>query len=237
MIGFHGGSGSRPLAAAETPDGGEGASADLVYPANSKVLIDLGLGKEVVVRTNEAVQQIHADERSGVFSASESDGSTPSQQQQDARHPVIGRKLRLFVENVSGFDGEMLCSTLMIATRAGDSGVRKGVDGAASRRDDVFREIVRRFKGGEIVPGRVLNACNGGYSVGIGGHVAFAPMSGCPPWVARKIGVLQPFYIKSVEKVDKRESNILVVSAERSYGVSGGGRSKKHQYQQRSHSR
>ena len=84
---------------------------------------------------------------------------------------------------------------------------------------DVWSEIKRRYNAGENIDGRVLNACNGGFAIGIGGFVAFAPLSGCPPWVARKIGVLQPFYIKSLKD---REKNLVVISAETRF--SGGAR-------------
>ena len=85
---------------------------------------------------------------------------------------------------------------------------------------DVWSEIKRRYNAGENIDGRVLNACNGGFAIGIGGYVAFAPLSGCPPWVARKIGVLQPFYIKNLK--DGEMKNIVVISADTRF--SGGSR-------------
>eukprot|EP00951_Prasinocladus_malaysianus_P010273 scaffold75299_cov25-Prasinocladus_malaysianus.AAC.2 len=61
------------------------------------------------------------------------------------------------------------------------------------------RSIVSELKAAQLanqqVMGRVLNAVNGGYAVGIGGLVAFLPASRASLNTVKKLGVLQPFYV------------------------------------------
>jgi hypothetical protein len=59
----------------------------------------------------------------------------------------------------------------------------------------VWRELARRMRQGAPVLGRVLNACPGGYSVGVGGYVALLRTEQAPAEVVRAVGVLQPFYV------------------------------------------
>ena len=58
--------------------------------------------------------------------------------------------------------------------------------------------------------GRVLNAVNHGYAVGIGGIVGFMPMSKASIVTAKKMGVLQPFFVLSLE--DQGDKISLVVA-------------------------
>jgi ribosomal protein S1 len=57
------------------------------------------------------------------------------------------------------------------------------------------------------VKGRVLNACQGGYAVGVAGYVGLLPFQRASVDVVRKIGVLQDFY---VTKVDDAQQLLLL---------------------------
>ena len=50
----------------------------------------------------------------------------------------------------------------------------RGLD-ARRGRERVWRELTRARDGGKTVRGRILNAVNGGYAVGIAGFIAFLP--------------------------------------------------------------
>lgn len=67
------------------------------------------------------------------------------------------------------------------------------------------------------VMGRVLNPVMRGYAVGIGGVVAFCPMTQCLYRTAQRVGVLQPFQVVSVrDTMTARgglQPNIVVVDA------------------------
>jgi hypothetical protein len=65
----------------------------------------------------------------------------------------------------------------------------------AARDKLVWRELERRMRQGQAVGGRVLNACNGGYAVGVGGYVALLRTEQAPAEVVRAVGTLQPFYV------------------------------------------
>lgn len=56
---------------------------------------------------------------------------------------------------------------------------------------------------GEAVQGRVLNEINGGYAVGVAGHVAFCPFSLMSPVTAKRMGVLQPFLVQAMKRLDE----------------------------------
>ena len=100
--------------------------------------------------------------------------------------PEIGDKVELYVRYLQNPMGEMEVS--------GADRVR------AARSEGAWREIVQHYKLGTHVKGRVLNAVNGGYAVGIAGLVAFLPnqcvaASGSPRAPA---GELLPFKILGV---------------------------------------
>ena len=50
----------------------------------------------------------------------------------------------------------------------------RGLD-ARRGRERVWRELTRARDGGKTIRGRILNAVNGGYAVGIAGLIAFLP--------------------------------------------------------------
>lgn len=57
------------------------------------------------------------------------------------------------------------------------------------------------------VKGRVLNATNGGYTIGFGGITAFCPFTRCSVLTASRIGILQPFI---VESMDPDRNNVVL---------------------------
>lgn len=70
----------------------------------------------------------------------------------------------------------------------------------AARDKLVLRELARRMRQGAPVAGRVLNACPGGYAVGVGGYVALLRTEQAPAEVVRAVGVLQPFYVHKMSR-------------------------------------
>ena len=101
--------------------------------------------------------------------------------------PEIGDKVELYVRYLQNPMGEMEVS--------GADRVR------AARSEGAWREIVQHYKLGTHVKGRVLNAVNGGYAVGIAGLVAFLPNHRVRPFrgsPAPPAGELLPFKILGV---------------------------------------
>jgi hypothetical protein len=70
----------------------------------------------------------------------------------------------------------------------------------AARDKLVWQELERRMRQGAPVGGRVLNACAGGYAVGVGGYVALLRTEQAPAEVVRAVGVLQPFYVHKMSR-------------------------------------
>ena len=74
------------------------------------------------------------------------------------------------------------------------------------------------------VLGRILNPVTRGYSVGIGGIVAFLPMSQCLVRTAQRIGVLQPFVVSQVKRGSGfrgvLQPNVIVCDVEKEREVS-----------------
>jgi hypothetical protein len=64
----------------------------------------------------------------------------------------------------------------------------------------IWQELSQAQAAGTPVQGRVLNACKGGYAVGVAGFVALLPYSKCLPDTAQKIGVLQEFFIMKMDE-------------------------------------
>mmetsp|Transcript_31113 Transcript_31113/g.79876 ORF Transcript_31113/g.79876 Transcript_31113/m.79876 type:complete len:299 (-) Transcript_31113:115-1011(-) len=71
---------------------------------------------------------------------------------------------------------------------------------AESRLKAVMEELRGAMQTNTPVLGRVLNAVNGGYAVGIGGLVAFLPLSRASMATVKKLGVLQPFHVLSLDE-------------------------------------
>ena len=65
---------------------------------------------------------------------------------------------------------------------------------------DLLKEAMQT---NQPVMGRVLNAVNGGYSVGVAGIVAFCPYSSISFVTASRIGVLQPFHVYSMNEAKR----------------------------------
>ncbi len=88
----------------------------------------------------------------------------------------------------------------------------------------IWQELGAAQRAGRPVQGRVLNACRGGYAVGVAGFVALLPYTRTLPDTARKIGVLQEFY---VTKMDEGKQLMLLscmppeAQASRARGLSG----------------
>jgi hypothetical protein len=64
----------------------------------------------------------------------------------------------------------------------------------------IWQELGATQRAGRPVQGRVLNACRGGYAVGVAGFVALLPYTRTLPDTARKIGVLQEFYVTKMDE-------------------------------------
>ena len=111
--------------------------------------------------------------------------------------PKIGDRLELYVRYLQNPMGEMEVS--------GADRVR------AARSEGAWREIVQHYKLGTHVKGRVLNAVNGGYAVGIAGLVAFLPNQCVRPFRGSPeppAGELLPFKILGVTESIK---NVILV--------------------------
>lgn len=80
---------------------------------------------------------------------------------------------------------------------------------AKKRNNLIWKELNYRYKTGQFVEGRILNAIKGGYSVGIGGIIAFLPQSHTLKTRSTNslIGILKTF---SLLKVDSIAQNIIV---------------------------
>jgi hypothetical protein len=74
---------------------------------------------------------------------------------------------------------------------------------AGNKIQGVWELLKDAMETNQPVMGRVLNAVNGGYSVGIAGLVAFCPYSSISFATASKIGVLQPFYVYSMTEAKR----------------------------------
>ena len=115
----------------------------------------------------------------------------------EERLPEIGERLDLYVRYLQNPMGEMEVS--------GADGVR------AARSEGAWREILQHYRQGTHVKGRVLNAVNGGYAVGIAGLVAFLPNQCVRPHRGSPeppAGELLPFKILGVTESIK---NVILV--------------------------
>ena len=111
--------------------------------------------------------------------------------------PAIGDRLELYVRYLQDPMGEMEVS---------------GADRARTARSEgAWREILQHYRHGTHVKGRVLNAVNGGYAVGIAGLVAFLPNQCVRPFRGSPeppAGELLPFKILGVTESIK---NVILV--------------------------
>ena len=122
--------------------------------------------------------------------------------------PEIGDRLELYVRYLQNPMGEMEVSSA--------DGVR------AARSEGAWREIMRHYRMGTHVKGRVLNPVNGGYAVGIAGLVAFLPNQCVRPHRGSPeppAGELLPFKILGVTESIK---NVILVGP-----MTGGGGSRR----------
>ena len=111
--------------------------------------------------------------------------------------PKIGDRLELYVRYLQNPMGEMEVSN---ADRV-----------RAARSEGAWREILQHYRLGTHVKGRVLNAVNGGYAVGIAGLVAFLPNQCVRPHRGSPeppAGELLPFKILGVTENIK---NVILV--------------------------
>lgn len=74
----------------------------------------------------------------------------------------------------------------------------------------VWAMVKEAMRTNQPVMGRVLNAVNGGYSVGVAGIVAFCPFSQMSFLTASKVGMLQPFQVTSMNEAKR---NIVLQDA------------------------
>lgn len=81
----------------------------------------------------------------------------------------------------------------------------------------VWEELTQAMASRQVVQGRMLNACSGGYAVGVAGLVAFVPFTQCSSQAAANIGALQPFY---VARMDAMRRLVTLQSAAGSLGAS-----------------
>lgn len=66
--------------------------------------------------------------------------------------------------------------------------------------EQVWREIEEAYTQGKCVMGRLLNPVNQGYAVGVGGYIAFLPLTRCGVKLHRMVGVLHPFTVSSMNR-------------------------------------
>jgi hypothetical protein len=93
----------------------------------------------------------------------------------------------------------------------GDGGERRRSRPRTARSEGAWREILQHYSTGTHVKGRVLNAVNGGYAVGIAGLVAFLPNQCVRPFRGSPeppAGELLPFKILGVTESIK---NVILV--------------------------
>lgn len=76
--------------------------------------------------------------------------------------------------------------------------------------EDVWEMVKDAMHTNQPVLGRVLNAVNGGYGVGVAGIVGFCPFSQMSFPTASRIGVLQPFHVTSMNEAKR---NIVLQDA------------------------
>ena len=79
---------------------------------------------------------------------------------------------------------------------------------ASLRLSTVWRELGEARASRRPVPGRVLNACTGGYAVGIGGVVALLPYGRFTMETASRVGQLAQFVVERCEE----ERGVLAVA-------------------------
>ena len=121
--------------------------------------------------------------------------------------PEIGDKLKLYVRYLQNPMGEMEVSN---ADRV-----------RVERSEGSWREIKDHYRNGTHIKGRILNAVNGGYAVGIAGLVAFLPNQCVRPYRGDSVppaGELLPFKILGLTEDIK---NVILV------GPMTGGNSKR----------
>lgn len=88
-----------------------------------------------------------------------------------------------------------------LETPFGDMQLNLGVRMSVHEQTDVILARLRRAMDSKTpVMGRILNAVNKGYSVGIAGLVCFLPITQCMYQTAARVGVLQPFYVQNVRE-------------------------------------
>lgn len=116
-----------------------------------------------------------------------------------------GDVVQVFLESVGTLEGDMLVS---------------GVQAAAARRmAAVWNELEGRYKRGEMVKGRILNAIYRGFSVGVAGVVGFLPARQCSRPTARRIGQLQKFRILSL---DRARGSFILADPSLHHSAAGG---------------
>lgn len=96
------------------------------------------------------------------------------------------------------------------------------------REEGVWRELMQIHREGGIVKGRVLNAINGGYAVGIAGHVCFLPTRETKPYKGKSVpptGELIPFKILNITESIKN----VILTGPHSTRESGGDESQQRQ--------
>ena len=101
---------------------------------------------------------------------------------------IPGDIVEVLLEQLDTPDGSMLVSGPQAAVQ--------------QRFRAVWHELCQSFVEKRPVKGRILNKVNGGYAVGIGGLVCFAPSRSVAPSTGRRIGVLQEFRIVQMKQDD-----------------------------------
>ena len=115
----------------------------------------------------------------------------------EERLPEVGDRLKLYVRYLQNPMGEMEVSN---ADRV-----------AVERQEGAWREIKNHYRAGTHVKGRIMNAVNGGYAVGIAGLVAFLPNQCVRPYRGSPTppaGELLPFKILGLTEDIK---NVILV--------------------------
>ncbi len=106
-------------------------------------------------------------------------------------------------------------------TPYGDMQLEPAQQDARLQRHALWAALAEVARRGQPVKGRVLNACRGGYAVGVAGFVGLLPYARASAATCQRLGVLQEFF---VERVDATRQTFVVSDARVPAGRRGAAR-------------
>ncbi|KAG1677380.1 hypothetical protein FOA52_010759 [Chlamydomonas sp. UWO 241] len=166
---------------------GEAVQARVLRVAADRLYVDPGFfGLSEVPRSEVGVTQVHTP-----------DGAPPEGR-------TSGDDIRV---------GDVISVKIdALYTPYGDMQVEVVPADTSRNQSPVWRELADSMARRRPVQGRVLNACAGGYAVGVAGIVALLPYGRFTMETARRVGTLQPFV---VEGVDERRRLLVVADVKK----------------------